>query len=330
MSAYMSIADLPCAAMVTDESGRIVEANTGLHRITAHGNGALVGQLIDQVLTGGTRIFFQTHVWPMLRRNGEVKELFFYMPGPQDERIPVYASASRMHGREPACFVWLFFAAEERQRFEAELIEMRERAERTAEQLKEAHERLRLMHEQLNDKVIKTIEEKNSLEEIARTDALTQMRNRHSLQTVAQELAQGGESRHGYSVLMVDIDHFKDVNDTYGHERGDTVIRDVGRCLQSVARQGDTAIRYGGEEFSLVLPDAEPEQALGVAERIHAAIADGRPGGLTVTVSIGVASSADGLDDLHNALRRADDALYAAKRMGRNRSVHERELPTHA
>lgn len=328
MPAYVSLADLPCAATMTDESGRIVEANSALFRITAHHSDFLTGQLIDQVLTGGTRIFFQTHVWPMLRRNGEVKELFFHMQGQNGERIPVYANAKRIQGGGPASFVWLFFAAEERQRFEAELIEMRERAERTAEQLKEAHERLRLMHEQLHHEVIRTIEEKNSLEEIARTDPLTQMRNRHSLQTVVQELALGSESRHGYSVLMVDIDHFKDVNDTYGHERGDIVIRDVGRCIQSVARQGDTAIRYGGEEFSLILPDAGPEQAFGVAERIHAAIERARPGGLTVTVSIGAASSADGLDDLHSILRRADDALYAAKRAGRNRSIHERDLPT--
>ncbi len=100
----------------------------------------------------------------------------------------------------------------------------------------------------------------------------------------------------------------------------------VSHCIQQTARQNDTAVRYGGEEFAIVLPGADPAQALRVADRIHQEIQALDLQELRVTVSIGVATSGDPYDDLFKVLKDADSALYAAKNEGRNRSRHFKDL----
>ena len=119
------------------------------------------------------------------------------------------------------------------------------------------------------------------------------------------------------SVAMFDIDHFKRINDTYGHHTGDEVLKRVAAGAAAELRSGDTIGRFGGEEFVIVLPDATADAASKVAERVRHAIGtdSGTPG---VTVSIGVAEMAPG-ETCDALLRRADDALYLAKNEGRNR-----------
>lgn len=166
----------------------------------------------------------------------------------------------------------------------------------------------------------------DKLIQLAQTDMLTGLPNRrHFIEMAERELSR----RHRYggplSVLMMDIDHFKKINDTYGHQVGDTVLQTVGQHFPSMLRNSDFVGRLGGEEFSAVLPETEASKALEVAERVRQqvekmgiACEDGGP--LLFTLSIGVASL-DGPGDcsLDALLAQADQALYAAKRDGRNR-----------
>src|SRR5947209_15209941 len=164
--------------------------------------------------------------------------------------------------------------------------------------------------------------------DLALTDELTGLYHRRYLFVHLDELI-GRVNQDGISaaVLLFDIDHFKQVNDTYGHAAGDDVLRELAarttRCVRSVdlvARRGDG----GGDEFVVVMPETDITIAAGVAERLRAEVArepftiksDGRK--LSVTISIGVASAATGNDDRERLLSRADDALYAAKTRGRN------------
>lgn len=121
---------------------------------------------------------------------------------------------------------------------------------------------------------------------------------------------------------MVDIDHFKRVNDTYGHGVGDEVIREVAQRLMGSLRAGDLICRYGGEEFAVLLPGIVTPESVNAANRLHAAVVASavqtEAGELPVTVSVGVAASGAGGDDLAAILSRADEALYEAKRNGRN------------
>ena len=123
------------------------------------------------------------------------------------------------------------------------------------------------------------------------------------------------------ALVMLDVDHFKSINDTHGHDRGDEVLRQLAGRLRATLRDSDVAYRVGGEEFVLLLPGRDAGSALRVAERIRTAVAAGPLAGLPVTVSAGVVSSTGTDLTLAETLRAADAALYAAKDAGRDRVV---------
>ena len=164
--------------------------------------------------------------------------------------------------------------------------------------------------------------------EMAITDALTGLHNRRYLERhLATLVLQASARGKPLSVLVLDIDHFKTINDTYGHAAGDDVLRELSRRLRKAVRGIDLACRLGGEEFVIAMPDTDAALALLVGERLRQKIG-GEPFqiadstvGLTVTVSIGVSSLAGKDDTPPSILKRADEALYRAKRDGRNRVV---------
>lgn len=152
----------------------------------------------------------------------------------------------------------------------------------------------------------------------AQTDPLTGAVNRRGLlQGAAQVHGRAVRGSHAYSVLMVDIDHFKAVNDQHGHAGGDRVLQRVARNLRDGLRSGDLVARWGGEEFCVLLPRIGADDAQALAQRMVQQIADG--GDPQVTVSIGVAEWQAGDDTPESVIRRADAALYRAKESGRNR-----------
>ncbi len=157
------------------------------------------------------------------------------------------------------------------------------------------------------------------LDRMARLDALTRVLNRHGLRlTMRDGEAAGGSS----SIVLLDIDHFKRVNDSHGHATGDAVLQAVAEALESTVRGGDSVARYGGEEFLLLLPGVGVRTALIVAERARAAVAKVRiaapTGEVAVTISAGIAERAVG-ETSESAIARADAALYRAKHEGRDR-----------
>jgi diguanylate cyclase (GGDEF)-like protein len=159
------------------------------------------------------------------------------------------------------------------------------------------------------------------------TDPLTGIGNLRLLtQTLGREVERAARFGHSLSVLMLDLDHFKAVNDTHGHARGDLVLTELARRLARCVRDIDTVARYGGEEFCLVLPETSPEGAEVVARRVLAAVSGEpfpAPGGppLHVTVSVGVAAYPEHGRTGGEVMRAADRALYAAKRTGRDKVV---------
>jgi len=160
----------------------------------------------------------------------------------------------------------------------------------------------------------------------AMTDSLTGLYNRRYLEThfeiVNRRLAEAGKP---LSLMILDLDRFKDINDVYGHRAGDQILRGIASHLTDRLRGFDTAARLGGEEFVVLMPESQIEEAMAAANRIGRSIgatvfgADGVEHGLSVTVSIGVASAAAGSCTFDELLSRADGALYEAKRSGRNR-----------
>src|SRR5690554_3383584 len=167
------------------------------------------------------------------------------------------------------------------------------------------------------------------LEKQALTDPLTGLGNRRYLEgQAAMEIARAERSGTPLSLIAVDLDHFKRINDTYGHDVGDVVLQAFATLARQVLRDGDVLCRMGGEEFAVLLPDTTREQAMQVAERLRVAVATtparvGRDatedGTLAYTASLGVTLVSAGETTLKPAIKRADQGLYAAKETGRNR-----------
>jgi two-component system cell cycle response regulator len=140
-------------------------------------------------------------------------------------------------------------------------------------------------------------------------------------------VSSAGSSGKPLAFLILDIDYFKSVNDTYGHDIGDEVLREFARRISASVRGIDLACRYGGEEFVVVMPDTDAALAFTVAERLRKSVENTMfdisraPGKLPITISVGIASSMGPDDTAEKLLHRADQALYRAKRDGRNRVI---------
>jgi len=177
--------------------------------------------------------------------------------------------------------------------------------------------------EHLRDNVQQTME-------LAITDALTGLHNRRYLEShLATLVDQAGQRGKTLAVLMIDLDYFKAVNDNYGHDAGDDVLREFARRLRKNVRGVDLACRFGGEEFVVVMPETDLSLAYSVAERLRQRVA-GEPflvcsgaKSIDVTISVGLAMMYRADDTPETILKRADEALYAAKRDGRNRVVSD-------
>jgi diguanylate cyclase (GGDEF)-like protein len=162
--------------------------------------------------------------------------------------------------------------------------------------------------------------------ELSFTDALTGVPNRRQLsQRLEQEFSRSVRFGDPLSLLMVDLDHFKQINDVHGHAVGDGVLRGIALLLRRNVRKVDIVARYGGEEFCVVLPRVAKAEAMEVAEKLRRSVAaaalPGPEGGtpLHVTISVGVATLGIDADDAASLLEKADAALYEAKRLGRDR-----------
>jgi len=165
-------------------------------------------------------------------------------------------------------------------------------------------------------------EQARTLERLATKDFLTGLSNRRDfLDKTGQEANRFKRTKRPFALILLDIDHFKQVNDTHGHACGDQVLVGVSRCLEKVLRAQDSVARWGGEEFICLLPETGEDGAMAVAEKLRTGLADlaiecaGPPCAVTVTLGVSVY---DGTCPVDTCISRADDALYRGKKQGRN------------
>jgi diguanylate cyclase (GGDEF)-like protein len=173
------------------------------------------------------------------------------------------------------------------------------------------------------------------LEELAMTDSLTGMRNRRCfMQTAALEFERATRHARPMAVVLIDVDHFKSINDRHGHQCGDQTLVEIAQACQGTLRKTDLLARFGGEEFIVLLPETGQREAVRLAERMRNAVAadlrlpdQPRPG--AVTISLGAVALSRSTPTLDILIQAADQALYDAKRSGRNR-VHTQPAPIEA
>jgi len=186
----------------------------------------------------------------------------------------------------------------------------------------------------INEKVVvsvlvQDITERKDMEEglrfLACHDPLTGLYNRNKMESIlSDEIQRASRYNHNISIFMLDIDHFKSVNDTYGHGVGDDVLKYIAKVIDNSIRTTDYAARYGGEEFIIILPETDILKSEELAERLRKDIADSQfttkcNKDIRVTVSIGISSFPNNANTTHDLLKSADTAMYNAKDAGRNK-----------
>jgi diguanylate cyclase (GGDEF)-like protein len=182
--------------------------------------------------------------------------------------------------------------------------------------------------------ILENIRLHRGLHEAATTDGLTGLLNhRRFQQAVREELQRAFRYRHAVSLLMIDVDDFKQYNDKFGHPSGDGLLREIAEAVQESIRTVDVAARYGGEEFAVLLPETGQENAEAIAERVRSLVArkpfevgEEEPLLIRQTVSIGLATYPDHATDAAGLVQLADKALYLAKRTGKNKVVSASEV----
>ena len=194
--------------------------------------------------------------------------------------------------------------------------ELETRVEQRTSDLKEVNDRL-------SNEIAMRLVAQQALHEAATTDTLTRLWNRRAtIERLEHEIARSKRTKNSFTVMMMDLDHFKNINDTKGHSAGDAILEETALRMRSMLRSQDLAARWGGEEFVILLPDTSAEQGQIVAEKLRCRLADSpyfhNGEAIYVTASFGVAQY-DGLSEVMAVVNAADKAMYDAKKNGRNR-----------
>lgn len=269
---------------------------------------------MHDLLTIASRIYFQTYFPPSIKMHGKVNEMYLTLKA-GNEKIPILMNAVVRNQRYECVFVQM----KVRDEYENELLLAKRSAEKIRQDTQDAFKKLQGLMEKVEGKQQELLEMNTQLQELVTTDPLTGLKNRRFLNTKLLEYAEIAKiDQSPFSLLLIDVDYFKRVNDTYGHPIGDAVLQELSWKLQSEARDSDIVARMGGEEFIIVLPYTNKKEARVIAERIRLNIDHGNWEHMRITVSIGV-TTYEIDDNDNNLISRADEALYQSKKDGRNR-----------
>ncbi len=291
--------NFPCGCIVVDRSRYITYANQYLSDEFGRDTDELVGQRLETIMSRGSHLFCDSYVYPLLLQDGKCQEIQLTFLTCGGDRIPVIMNAAM---RANGSVALSFFCAKNGDKLVQELVDARN----------------------------KLAEQSRLLQIQSSTDELTGLKNRRALNEIAGNIFEQADQQNSQtSLLLLDLDDFKKINDAYGHCFGDNVLREVARCLQDNCRTGETYARYGGEEFVCILKNTDREGASNCAERIHRSLRETLKFAMPVTVSIGVATCAANCGFAYeDLLNLADKAMYQAKEAGKNRTVVSREIAT--
>lgn len=285
----------PCGLIVCSlDERRLSFANDYVASMLGYSSEEMIGQALEMLLSKASLIFMDSYVYPTLLESGDHNELQLTLIAKGGDRVPVLAN---IRANDQGFMHWALFSAIERDKMYQELIETRDQLQRQTQKLKR----------------------------LAARDPLTGMLNRRASQERLIELYdQSRRASSPLTLLLIDIDHFKQVNDRFGHSEGDRVLVEVALAINSTLRSVDLGARWGGEEFLIVLYATDTQGAIESSRRIHSALEQIRIEQHKVSVSIGVAKIDLKLKEANQAIDQAisaaDTALYRAKAMGRNRT----------
>ena len=290
MKTEFALDDFPAGLVVTTLDEReILFANRYFYQISQQQ--PQTGARIGLAFTAASKIIIESFVMPMLLHQGHCTEIQLSLQMEAAEPVPVLVNARVVAGKRTLIY-WVISTAQQRDSLYQELVNLRNDLEQRAEKL----------------------------EVLSQTDELTGLLNRRAFISRAGTLIkQALRHKLSYSFFMIDIDHFKQINDQHGHDVGDDVLHQVAQLLASNSRANDILARIGGEEFAIITLNQNHESPLQFAERLLTLLRAEKIQGIKVTVSIGLAVSAKA--SFEQLYKGADILLYEAKNQGRNRLV---------
>ena len=309
---------LPCGYLVLTDDGLILEINETLLSLIGYSLDELYNQHVNSILTRSSQFFFQIYFFPMIKLQHKVEEMYITLKSKEEEDIPILLHAFRTERVGKFINDCVFTPMKQRYEYENVLLAIKKETEKQNRVKKEQIAELDLLRKELEFKQKELLEVNLELWKLANTDSLTSLNNRRYLQEkLASSIAESTRLSQPLSFLLLDLDHFKKINDTYGHLMGDQILQKLGEILRVEMREEDIAARYGGEEFALILPNTELSVALEIAEKIRARIENTDWKISKVTISIGATMLVAG-DTVSTLQSRADQALYSSKNHGRN------------
>ncbi|MGG4131246.1 sensor domain-containing diguanylate cyclase [Paenibacillus illinoisensis] len=320
MDAQLDLA--PCGYFSISDSGVIQSVNQSLLTMLGYERSELMGRHIESTMSVTNKLFFHTYFYPYIQLYGRVDEMYFTFRTSDQQDVPVLLNGIRQTRDGESVVDCVVVVMRKRIEHEKDILNTKTKLQELYQATHEANKELERLHEEYEVKQQALIKVNDQLETMASTDLLTGLKNRRFFQLKMLESLEGYHAtQREFSLLVVDIDHFKSINDTYGHPVGDLVLGNLAGLLQSVSRSSDVVARYGGEEFVIILTDCTAEQAVITAERYRTQVASADWGVYNITISIGAATVAE--EDTDQSLfQKADMALYASKTGGRNRVTH--------
>lgn len=314
--------DAPCGFLSITHEGVIAEVNHTLLNWIGFEQVDLLQQHLEILLSTANKLIFHSYFYPMINLEQQVEELFIHLKHKEGMAIPFLMNARLYKEDTVERIDCILVKMQKRIDYEQELRSAKKLLEAAYQEKEQALANLEQIHVEIEQQQAKLLAVNATLIELSETDKLTGLKNRRFFQDkLEQQLNSYYESAKPFSLCILDIDHFKKVNDTFGHQVGDDVLAQLAQLLTQRARKEDTVARYGGEEFVMILPDTEIAVAKEIGEQIRKTVAfDHWPAG-QVTISIGMATAT--LEDTGTTLlKNADDALYASKKNGRNQVTH--------
>lgn len=315
--------EAPCGFISFDGNGYMREINKTFLKWTGYKQEDLLGNHIESLLTKTNKMIFHSYFYPNINLYGHIEELFINFKNQAGESLPYLMNAKIFKQDDLKRIDCILLQMKKRIDYELELLLTKKEMEDAYVKKNEAFEKLEEIYNQIEKKQIELMEINLGLVKISNTDKLTGIDNRRCFQKKLEEQIElYKQDKKVFSLLIIDIDHFKEVNDTYGHQVGDIVLEKLAKILKDQMRLDDIVARFGGEEFTIILPNTDKEEGILIAKKLNLAIETVKWEEVNrLTVSVGVATFTDKDTDL-SIVKNADQALYYSKENGRNRSTH--------
>ncbi|WP_195575179.1 diguanylate cyclase [Paenibacillus sp. 1001270B_150601_E10] len=316
----------PCGFISISHEGMILEVNHTFGDQMGYNKSELIGKHIESLMSIANKLIFHSYFYPFINLNGHVDELFISLKNKQGEPIPYLLNGRRLDKDGLEIMDCILMQMGKRIHYEQELRMTKKHTEEAYIEKDQALEKLKHIYQEIESKQAELIEMNSLLVELSSTDKLTGIKNRRYFQEKLDELIRCcHDGEQSFSLLIVDIDHFKRINDKYGHQTGDDVLAQLASILSDHSRELNIPARYGGEEFVMILPGQELTEAKKTAELLREAVADYAWEIGNLTVSIGAATFTQD-DTSTSLLKHADQALYVSKENGRNQVTHYDEM----